>query len=121
MVHKDYRSVKTKISKAFRVLFTKNIVAFPNFSCCQNCGTAEISAMTDFDQFRGYAFYHDQDNESMKVHGDCYIAFGDTKNADRSTNESVIAIGDEIVYELEDAGLTVEWDRRPTTRIKVSK
>jgi len=53
-----------------------------------------------------YVFYHDQDADRLREHGECHLSWGgDTAH---------------IVRRLKEAGLSVEWDGTAHTRIKVS-
>jgi uncharacterized protein DUF6891 len=50
------------LERAFDQLESDGIVAREHFTCCQNCGTAEIGAEVDEGStVDGYAFFHEQD------------------------------------------------------------
>jgi hypothetical protein len=107
-MHKDARKIKARIRSAFKKLYTQNILAFGNFTCCDTCGGAEIISLVKKDGFDGWAFYHMQDNDDINSIGKTYISFGDTKK-----------IANKIVKALEDTNLKVQWDGSMKKRILV--
>ncbi|MDA2812835.1 hypothetical protein O4J56_19475 [Nocardiopsis sp. RSe5-2] len=102
-----------RLTRAFDELNERAIVAREDFSCCRRCGLGEIRD-EDHDgegEARGYVFYHQQDTRRRPL----YLAY-DTPDG---TDESMTALGDEVVAVLTEQGLTVEWDRDPDVRIAV--
>ncbi|MFF0155466.1 DUF6891 domain-containing protein [Micromonospora sp. NPDC005203] len=103
-----------RLTAAFRALSAAGLVAREDFSCCQNCGIAEIGDEVPRGRTtRGYVFYHRQDAE-CGVEGSgvhlTYGVFGQPGTAD---------VGAEIAEALRAEGLTVHWDGHTGTRIKV--
>ncbi|TDC57560.1 hypothetical protein E1281_04405 [Actinomadura sp. KC345] len=101
-----------RLSDAFDELNARSIVARENFACCQRCGLLEIRDEPHdggAEQARGYVFYHQQDT----VRRPLYLAF-DTPDGSEETR---VALGDEVVGVLRDHGLVPEWDRDPRRRI----
>lgn len=101
-----------RLSDAFDDLNARAIVARENFGCCQRCGLLEIRDEdhdAEDDEARGYVFYHEQD----AVRRPLYLAY-DTPDG---SEESRVALGDEVVGVLRDHGLVPEWDRDPHRRI----
>ena len=107
-MHKDSRKIKSRIKSAFKKLFSENIIALSNFTCCGNCGTSEINRIMKKDNFKGWAFYHNQDNQDINDYGNSYISFGDSKD-----------IAKKIVNALQNAKLKVSWNGKMNTRIFV--
>ncbi|MFG1839527.1 DUF6891 domain-containing protein [Micromonospora sp. NPDC049175] len=103
-----------RLTAAFRTLSAAGLVARESFSCCQNCGTAEIGDEVPQGQtVRGYAFYHQQDAENAVDGSGLHVAyglFGQPTTAD---------IGTEVAAALRAEGLTVHWDGSTGTRIGV--
>lgn len=106
-----------RLDQAFAELEMDGIVARQNFSCCQNCGHAEIGGEISAAEgpVDGYTFYHLQDTESAVETGFLYLAYGATDNG----GEAVEAVGRRIAAALERAGLTVEWNGSRSQRIGV--
>ncbi|MEU4482403.1 hypothetical protein AB0F68_30720 [Micromonospora sp. NPDC023966] len=101
-----------RLTAAFRALTAAGVVARENFTCCQNCGVAEIGddmprGMTP----RGYTFYHRQDAEHGVGGTGVHLAYG--------PRESAAEIGAEVVAALRAEGLTVHWDGETGRRIHV--
>jgi len=109
-----------RLDAAFAALNERGIVARQNFSCCQNCGHAEIGAEVEEASaerpIHGYTFFHQQDTESAAAGGGLYLAYGD----ETDESESKIAVGHEIVDALRETGLDVDWNGELSRRIHVS-
>jgi hypothetical protein len=107
------------LDMAFGVLDRRGIVARQNFSCCQNCGHAEIGGEIEQAQkersVKGYVFYHQQDTESAAETGALYLAYGALEKG----RTALVEVGEHIVSILQAEGLQVEWDRDPRKRIRV--
>ncbi|WP_203857013.1 DUF6891 domain-containing protein [Plantactinospora mayteni] len=103
-----------RLTLAFRALDAAGIVARENFTCCQNCGLAEIGAeVADGETPRGYAFYHQQDAERGAAGEAVWIAyglFGQPPSAE---------IGAEVAAVLREHDLPVDWAGETGTRIRV--
>ncbi|MEV0900747.1 hypothetical protein [Actinoplanes sp. NPDC049802] len=98
------RTDSDRVTDAFRALDAAGITARQDFSCCQNCGVAEIRDLPG----RGFVFYHQQDAERAAGGGSLWLAFG----PDAET-------GREIVAALRAEGLHVDWDESAGRRIHV--
>ncbi len=98
-----------RLTGAFRDLDLAGIVAREVFTCCQNCGNAEIG-----DEFsrgqkpRGFVFYHEQDAERGVDGEGVYLAYNGFDQA---------AIGAEVVAALRRRGLQPQWNGSTATRI----
>lgn len=109
-----------KLDAAFRALNRNGVLARQNFSCCSNCGEAEIGgemaeAKGGGRRVVGYAFYHMQDTESAVAGHGIYIKYGATKVDATQTK----LIGRKIADTLTAAGLKPEWDGDPGTCVVV--
>lgn len=110
-----------RLDAAFRSLEEKGVIARQNFSCCGSCGSYEIwDEVAEAERCgvaaRGYAFFHQQDTEGAVEGSRLYLNFG----AKEEGEDAAIAIGREIQRELEDHGLTTNWDGSLARRIGVS-
>jgi hypothetical protein len=109
-----------RLDQAFAHLTSAGIIARHNFTCCQNCGFAEIGAEIETEEGngitpRGFAFYHQQDSEgAAEGYGLClsYAALGEGEAL-------ALAIGHEIVAALTSHGLKSQWDGTLAQRIQV--
>ncbi|MBE1492320.1 DUF6891 domain-containing protein [Plantactinospora soyae] len=103
-----------RLTLAFRALDVAGIVAREAFTCCQNCGLAEIGAeVADGETPRGYAFYHQQDAEHGADGASLHVAyglFGQPPSAE---------IGAEVAAALREQGLPVHWTGDLGQRISV--
>ncbi len=109
-----------KLDQAFAALQQQGIVARQNFTCCQNCGLAEMGdEIAEFAKHTdpiGYTFYHQQDTESAELDGSFCLAYG-TVGGDEN---DALAIGGKVRQTLEAHGLTVEWNGQLDRRIEVT-
>jgi len=109
-----------RLDQAFAELETMGIVCRQDFTCCGNCGAAEIDG--EFEAMeaagvvvRGYAFYHQQDTERA-IEGDgVYLSYG----ADAEGEASALEIAREIVAVLTSHGLKPAWNGQWSQRIHV--
>ncbi len=110
-----------RLTAAFAALDDAGIIAREDFSCCQNCGAAEIGDVDidDPDRIRGYTFYHQQDTESAASGGGIYLAYGPFNASPEPGVDPVAAIGREVADALQEQGLTVDWDGSTRKRIGV--
>lgn len=118
-IHHDARAVAVRVERAFAKLNEMEVPAVfcrSDFKCCQSCGTAEVP------DNHNYAFYHNQDLETLEETGIMHIAFGvayDPKDPDADNDAECKAWGWVIVYALLDEGLVVDWHGDINKRIKV--
>ena len=93
--------VDPRLTAAFEQLRLKGYAAFENHWCCSSCGW---SAIPD-EQADRAVFYHSQDyNQFVETRTGYLVWSGD---------------GQEICNTLTEAGLRVEWNGSPDTRILV--
>jgi hypothetical protein len=101
-------------------LTQNGIVCRQNFSCCGNCGVAEIGGELKAEReagldVRGYAFYHRQDTEAASRGSGVYLNYGAVKYGEAA----LLHIGQEIVAALERHGLETRWNGKASTRIGI--
>jgi hypothetical protein len=96
------KNLQYALERGFRTLRTRGYFAEQNWQCCQSCGCRAVP-----DEFaRRYVFYHAQDADDLREHGETRIAWaGD---------------GDEIVEVFRAEGLRVEWNGSQDRRILIS-
>lgn len=108
-----------RLDEALAELDRNGVIARQNFTCCQTCGHAEISAEIQeterFRPVRGYVFFHQQDTETVLEYGYLHLAYGAVSGREDESTE----IGYEIVDTLERAGLSVIWNGSIGKRIRV--
>ncbi|MEU8422198.1 hypothetical protein AB0C15_15130 [Micromonospora sp. NPDC048835] len=103
-----------RLTAAFRTLSAAGLVAREAFSCCQNCGVAEIGDEVPRGRTaRGYAFYHQQDADHALDGAGVYLTYG------LFGQPATVDVGEEIAAALRAEGLTVHWDGSTGTRIRV--
>ena len=103
-----------RLDAAFAELEHSGIVARHDFTCCNSCGNAEISAELG-PGTRGYAFYHQQDSEAAAEGMRLFIGYGAVDD-----DGDVVAIGREIAAALTRNGLSTNWHGDPSRRVDVS-
>lgn len=114
---KEYNEFKEKLNALFTDLRTTySIIARQNFSCCRSCAGCELGQKLDEyiakNKFkRGAVFYTRQCNENLGD-GFVYISYF---GKDYTTEQ----IGECVVESANKVGLTVDWDHRPSTCIKL--
>lgn len=91
----------SELDGAFKALRSRGYFARQNFWCCQSCGCYAVPKESS----EKYVFYHRQDAERLKKDGGTMLAW----NGD----------GYEIVKVCLEAGLTVKWNGKESTRIWV--
>lgn len=109
-----------RLDKAFADLEERGVICRQDFTCCGNCGVAEIGVELNEAErrgihVRGYAFYHQQDTERA-VEGDgVYLNYG----AEKEGEAAALAIAREIVTTLKHHGLEPRWNGSIGQRIHV--
>ncbi|MFG2333699.1 DUF6891 domain-containing protein [Streptomyces sp. NPDC048604] len=104
-----------RISAAFEALDGAGITARENFTCCRNCGTAEIGGEGGADA-RGFVYFHSQCTEGAANGGPLFLLYGGFDG----TAQSAAEVGREVTEALRGQGLTVEWDGSPESSIQVT-
>ncbi|GGR02381.1 DUF6891 domain-containing protein [Streptomyces netropsis] len=111
-----------RVGTAFDALAERGITARMNFTCCGNCGLAEIGAEAA-EGDRGFVFFHYQDTERAVEGGALCLRYGvhhGTGEGDGSGGKGDTAsIGREVAAALVEAGLGVVWDGDPGQAIEV--
>jgi hypothetical protein len=100
-----------RLDQAFADLDRSGIVARQNFTCCQNCGHAEIgdeiaAAKRSGTRPIGYTFFHWQTTDHAVEDGNLYLYYG----AVAGDGAASVRIGRVIVATLERQGLAVDWN-----------
>ncbi|RYE94882.1 MAG: hypothetical protein EOO75_00765 [Myxococcales bacterium] len=109
------------LDQAFARLESAGVVARAHFTCCQNCGHAEIGDEIDAVRargrdVRGYVFFHHQDTERAVDGQGLLLSYGPTGQASAAATE---AIGRLVVDALREAGLQPTWNGSAAQRISV--
>ncbi|MFC1443165.1 hypothetical protein ABUW04_33505 [Streptacidiphilus sp. N1-10] len=104
-----------RISRAFTALEAAGITARENFTCCRNCGHAEIAAEAA-PGARGFVYFHSECTDAaVSGHGLVLLYGGFDGSAEAAT-----VIGREVVAAVAATGLPVEWDGSPERAITVT-
>lgn len=119
---RDWPSVTDcdRLDDAFAELTRSGIVCRQDFSCCGNCGVAEIGGEIETERqagvpVRGYAFYHMQDTESAAGGYGLGLNYGALEKGE----DAALTVGRKITETLERHGLKTDWNGRWDTRIGV--
>lgn len=140
------RSDYQRLESAFDRLGSEGVLTRTNFTCCQNCGTTEIddertpAPAADYPWREwAYAFFHQQDAERL-AEGPTVLmlsfsafrpaadldpellaaaAAGDDGARRKVASETDRRVGELVVGAFRDAGLKVDWNGDPRTRIAV--
>ncbi|MFE7562693.1 DUF6891 domain-containing protein [Kitasatospora sp. NPDC057500] len=111
-----------RLEAAFDALEELGIVAAMDFTCCANCGYAEIGGEAEEDS-RGFVFFHQQDTERAADGGALMLRYGGFQVDGEATEAAVrrtAGIGREVAAALTAAGLPVEWNGSPDSAIAVT-
>ena len=114
----EIKEIKQNISAAFKELRKNGIYARMNYWDCQSCGWAVIRSDAKkfgYKNLQGFAFYHHQDNESLKKYGELYIAYGSATDDYGDT----VKVGELIKNTLSKHGLNAVWNGDTSERILV--
>lgn len=103
-----------RLDAAFEALSDAGITAEQNFTCCMSCGVAEIRGEAA-DGDHGWVFYHEQDTESAIGGNGLMLAFG----AYSRSEEDAVAVAEQCVEALRQAGLNAHWTGRVDQRLYV--
>lgn len=106
-----------RLANAFVELNAAGIVARDHFTCCGNCGAAEIWDEVDAygERARGYTFFHMQDTEHAVAGQGLYLSYGSTGRQESDALE----VAGEVVEVLRRHGLGPSWNGRIQTRVFV--
>lgn len=108
------------LEAVFESLALAGIVPRHNFTCCGNCGVAEIGDEIDQEERRGevvigYVFYHEQDTEGAVDGYGLYFNYGAA--SEDATEQDHVAIGEALASKLRSMGLEVNWDKTLSSRV----
>ena len=120
----------SKLDRAFEALRKAHVVAEQEFSCCNNCGYAEIRG--DRNDL-GYVFFHQQDTERLVESGSTYLSYGIfwpahiSKAQHKTLNSSqrkelydattIKLMRTVVIPILHERGIGVSWNGNVDTRI----
>jgi len=110
-----------RVKKAFAALRKQGIYTRQNFWCCQTCAGAALGQYFGTPKglkWRGYAYWHQQDNVHARTGEAFYLAFGTTKDGDEEAGSKV---GADVVAALRAEGVSVSWDGSKHTRICIDE
>jgi class 3 adenylate cyclase len=105
-----------RLDAAFAELNAAGIIALHNAGYTMSDGHEDVGKelhQRGRPGIRGYCFYHAQDLERAVAGDGLMLAFGDLDAED----DQKVVIGREVQQALERAGLSVEWNGKPNTRI----
>ncbi|MFG1999923.1 DUF6891 domain-containing protein [Spirillospora sp. NPDC048911] len=106
------------LERAFADLWNSGIVAEENFTCCQGCGVSEIRGeIPEGSVMDGYAFFHQQDTESVVLSGRLLLSYGTFGS--EPDEQKAAGIGERVVAALNANGLRTEWNGSTAKRITV--
>lgn len=112
-----------RLKAAFETLEDEGIVARENFTCCGNCGVAEIGEEIEDYQSQtgraavGYVFFHQQDTENAVEGYGLHFNYGSAE--EDWTEEKSLAVGQRLYNVLQAVGLTPDWDGSISRRVSV--
>lgn len=114
------------LTRAFKEMRRKGLVARQNFSCCGGCAGGEIATYVSklpeakFRKVKGSVFYHAQAAADKRRGEDFYMSFGKvTCTNGRETQHSTKEVGWMVCECLIAAGIDHEWTGDPTVGIKI--
>ena len=120
LLWREQRAAEATWSGSTDELEDRGVICRQDFTCCGNCGVAEIGVELNEAErrgihVRGYAFYHQQDTERA-VEGDgVYLNYG----AEKEGEAAALAIAREIITTLKHHGLEPNWNGSIGQRIHV--
>lgn len=109
-----------RLDQVFDALNAGGIVALHDFTCCQNCGLAEIrdelqAAADAGADVTGFTFYHAQDTDRATEGDGLYLTYGHVDGSEANG----VAIGRVVADTLREAGFEIDWDGTFSKRIAV--
>jgi hypothetical protein len=136
---REWGEVRGNLGRAFAELNELGVLARENFSCCGTCAAGEIHDERDESRhWHGFLWYHQQDTESLiaSAEGEVYLGYGayppvdfdEAAYAALSEDEQQARYQVDLERLLDDIafpvlrryGMRVEWNRRQSTRIRVT-
>jgi len=120
-VHPSTSAIRVVVKKVFKALSVLGIYTHPKgkwIGDCLCCGSSEISAIFGtHERYWGYAFWHQQDDDSFKHSGELMIFYG----ARLDDEKTGLLIGDLLKKAFKAEGLLVDWDGTIGSRILVKE
>lgn len=105
-----------ELDDVFEELNNNKILSKQAFSCCDACGSSQLSRELDkYPEFIGFCFYHRQDLNSAAEDGHLYVGYHSTfaeASAEKKIAETIIEIFKKHRFK-------TEWDNSIATRIKI--
>lgn len=128
----DITTFKAKLGNAFKTMRTEGLMARQSFSCCRSCAGYELATnlkakpKAEKEAFKGCAFYTKQDappredSRDFRSFDGLYISYGPLGvSGEKDYGLPTEEVGVLVKRCVEAAGLEVEWDGKPETRIFV--
>lgn len=117
---------RDKLGAAFKALRKLGFIARQNYLCCGNCAGCQIAI--DIDKMpeekkakvQGAVFYHRQAREAMDDGHGLWLNYGPVSASGKEYGLPTEQVGALALVTLREAGLLVEWDGNPATRLFVS-
>ena len=104
-----------QIREFFDNLQDRGITTQEDFTCCSNCGAAEIADLRQKSDL-GYCFYHAQSRETAAETGSLYLHWGAYSTDDMQK----LIVANAIVDEAKSCGLKPEWNGSVFSTIKIT-
>lgn len=136
---RGWGEVRGNLSRAFAELNDLGVLARENFTCCGTCAATEIhDEQDDSRHWYGYLWFHQQDTQSLiaSEDGSVYLGYGvfTPENFDKAAYAALPKEEQQARYQVEVErfldnvvfpvlhrhGMQVEWNRRHTSRIRVT-
>ena len=112
-----------RLDVAFAKMNERGVIAIQNAGYTQSDGYDDVgevySQHSEKESILGYCFYHGQDLERAISGDGLYFAFGPVDPANEQTVG--VDVGEIVREELENAGLSVDWDGTFEKRLSVPK
>ena len=112
------------IVTGFAALRHAGLVARRNFCCCSSCALAALSSEYDRDKKHrdklGFAFFHRQDGDALKLTGYVDVRHGvfpRQRESETRRHGRAIEVARIVVATLNEAGLSTTWDGKQTSTI----
>jgi len=107
----------TRLTRAFKALRRKQIIALQNYSCCQSCALSKLER--DLEEGKrdgiGYVFFHQQEGERKAEGHNFHLYYGKTPGVPFEAKD----IASTVVRTLSKFGIRTEWNGSETEAIKV--
>lgn len=122
---------KAKMGTAFKAMRAEGLVARQSFMCCRSCAGCALALdlgekpAATREAFKGCAFYTKQDaapredSREFRHFDGLYISYGPLGVGGKDYGLPTEQVGAIVKRCLESAGLEVEWDGAPESRIFV--